>query len=800
MNPAVLERLARRWRWRTLTREILLVLGLVGVAAAGVVPWARTTPWGPLIAVGIGASFTRLRAARPWRIDPRRVAESLNRSFPELEESAGLSLRAPGSLTVPERLQRQRLDAAWTGLLARGVRPERAPAGFWRRPLATFAVGALALAAASVWRTTHPRQPTPVAGHPAAVAPVAPSSPPTPARPRLAGVELTVVPPAYTGRGQRAVPGFDAEVEEGAVVTWQVRLEGAPAREAGLVFDAVGGAKRLPLRELASGMGWQGTREVGASPGLYGIVVRPGDGPEFRLPDVGSLKILPDAPPVVTILQPSGSRTELDPVAGPVTLPVAVRVTDDYGVSGARLVVTVAKGSGEAVKFRERAVEFDPPAGDEASGGRERRFTVTLDPAALGMEPGDELYFHVDAEDNHPPTAHRTRSETRFVVLRGPASAPVQAGRGLAGVNLVPEYFRSERQIILDTERLLAERDRLPEREFRRRSGDLGADQALLRLRYGQFVGEESEAGAGGGGDHAEVNLNPLRAGVPSGVPADLVHRHDGGEAPVANDPRAGLRTAMRLRLEHDDQARGGGGHDGAPAAPDAGLPPTAGQIVAPFVDQHDSQDAATLFDRETKASLRGVLAAMWTAEGLLRTTRPADALEPEHRALDLLKELQQGERLYVQRVGFEPTPLRVAERRGRGDVADVPERTQVAANAPAEDPAEAGLRASLAALPGGNGPARRIAPDLRQALGRAGPALSEAAARQGGGFLEGLRALRRLEETEGNSARPGDVTAVRSALLGLLPAAEEHPRRPWEAAPTLVRRHEETGGGSPKP
>jgi hypothetical protein len=137
---------------------------------------------------------------------------------------------------------------------------------------------------------------------------------------------------------------------------------------------------------------------------------------------------------------------------------VEVMASDDYGITDAHLVATVAKGTGEAVKFREQKIAFDTDApGDNGS----RRFIKTLDLLALGLEPGDELYFHVEAADNRQPTSNRARSETRFIVLKGPEQTVGTPGAGVAGVNLVPEYFRSQRQIIIDTEKLIRDRPTL---------------------------------------------------------------------------------------------------------------------------------------------------------------------------------------------------------------------------------------------------------------------------------------------------------------------------------------------------
>jgi hypothetical protein len=130
-----------------------------------------------------------------------------------------------------------------------------------------------------------------------------------------------------------------------------------------------------------------------------------------------------------------------------------------------------------------------------------------LDPAALGMTAGDELYFHAVARDNREPEPNERRSETCFVRLLRDAE-PLRASLEGLAIRTVPEYFRSQRQIIIDTERLLAERDRVSQTELERRSNELGIDQGLLRMRYGGLMGEEvvTQAPAGGtvGGREAE--------------------------------------------------------------------------------------------------------------------------------------------------------------------------------------------------------------------------------------------------------------------------------------------------------
>ena len=289
------------------------------------------------------------------------------------------------------------------------------------------------------------------------------------------------------------------------------------------------------------------------------------------------------------------------------------------------LVVTVAKGSGEGVKFREvqrplrRAVGTDPRSavyGDE----------LELD--AFQLEPGDEVYFHALVSDRRFPRPNTARSETRFLVLRAPDAATSDPVGALAGVNRLPPFFRSQRQVILDTERLIADRDKIDEATWLARSQEIGVDQKLLRLRYGQFLGEEFEPDSLGAPREAEAMALAGRLRTRS-----------------AGSPRAAVQEAAIARAieaSHD--------HPVKPAGETG--PATVESLAAAFVHRHDNPEAATLFDAKVQASLRGVLAAMWDAEGALRSGQPVAALPAENRALELLKALQQADRIYVRRTG----------------------------------------------------------------------------------------------------------------------------------------------------
>ena len=771
MTSRRLDQLARRWRWQTAVREALFALAAAGALSALALLWPAV-PWlipilGPLILLAM-----RLAVIRPSDLDSTLLARHLDRAYPALEESSALWLRSPESLALLERLQLKRIDAALAELAPEAAQRSlgEPPRQYLRTAAWCLLGGSLAAAlafAAAVHRRHFEAAPRPAALRPAFRAPPT-LPPPSPVLPKIVGGELFIVPPAYTSRPPRRVNGFDAEVEEGASVTWRVALD-RPVRDARFVFGEAG-ADSLALHPApGAGTRFEGTGSVSDS-GIYHLSAVLTDGTAWSPPELFSLRVLRDHPPAVRILQPVLPRTLLDPPAAPLT--IESLASDDYGLVEAHIVATVAKGSGEAVKFREQSFAFDtnePSAPDPGAPPGARRLTKTLDLAALGLQPGDELYFFIEARDNRQPIANRTRSETRFVTIKGPSDQAPAGGLGVAGVNLVPKYFRSERQLIIDTEKLIADRPTLPEAEFRSRANDLGVDQQFLRLRYGQFVGEDYEQSAVT--DHAEIHLDPLQAA-----------------APARTGPRAAASIALRFRQEHAEQDREGvdEAHEtGLRAQPDRPL--SAAQVRAPYVDQHDSQDKATFFDHETKGTLHDALGSMWEAEGYLRTVRPADALAPEHRALEIIKDLQQSDRAYVQHVGFDSAPLQIAERRLQGDVAGVAPRAGEPSEAPPNDAAANELedvRAALEAVPWNQPPAIFTQPQIR-ALRRVEPVLTAAANRQLEAALDGLRALRGLL-ADGAFRNAGDFQLLERALLHLLPVANRLPDRARDPEPSM--------------
>ena len=495
----------------------------------------------------------------------RRVARDglrwLDAAVSALEDSSALLVEA----TTPiARLQQRRLLARLQRVLdartlAQVARAHAAPV--WPAALVSLA------AAVAVW--AWPQQPSPAAA-PAGGVPVTAAA---------LAITLHVAPPAYTG-----VPAFDSaprelQVPEQSQVRWCLNAQPAPSAAPQTIELSDGTA--LPLgpgcatwRATESVFWrWQGQRHT--------------------------LRVLPDLAPTITVQAPA----ELIQTLGPAdtTARIAVTVRDEHRVTSAVLHLTLARGSGENIRFSDR--EMPLPQGSDP---RVRAWQKTWTLAELGMEPGDELYFFVRARDNAEPRVHLSTSATYTLRRPGPVLASEEASA--LPMLVKPENLRSQRQIIIDTEQLLADvkaNPKLRPAEVRARSEGIAGDQAQLRRRYGQFLGEESSLFGGDDDEHA--------------------HENEAGPAAAAG-------------------------------------------LMARFGHTHDQAENATLFDEATKKTLRRALTAMWSAEKALRAITPQPALPFEYRALEAIKLLQQADRIYLHRTAFVPPPLK-EDKRLSGDV-----------------------------------------------------------------------------------------------------------------------------------
>ena len=623
---------------------------------------------------------------RKWQVSDTAVANFLDASYPELEESCSLVFAPANDMDLLQRLQLSKVTDALEHI------PSHQKYFAQRVRISLVWFGAGLVLAFLISRVHYSWAAKGIGASQTEVA--AKNAVPEKILPQISGVHITIRPPAYTGLSERTQDKFTLVVEEGAAVSWKLKTNIA-TQNVSLLFN-----EQESLSLKASGTDkteWLAQKTI-SKPGFYQVVI---DG---KRSDLYQLQVTKDNAPVIQIKTPK-QYTYIDAGEKPrVTL--TATVTDDYGVSDALIYATVAKGSGEAVKFKEQKISFGQSFSAQQ---RKYEFQKTIDLPSLGLEPGDELYFYIQAKDNH-----QQLSRTDVYIVSIQDTAQLLSMDGIIGTaNIKPEYFRSERQIILDSESLLKAKDTLSLQAFNDRSNELGTDQKLLRLRYGKFLGEESE--------------NEIA------------------------DPR-------------------GEGKD-APADPkDFG---NGAKILDEYTDKHDNAEDAEFFDPTIKAQLKATLTEMWKAELQLRLYKPADALPFEYKALRLLKDLQQKSRSYVAKTAFNPTPLKL-DKRLSGDLSKIIQPADHQDVHAAADQFDA-LKRSVAILdqlklsPVLNGADYRT-------LQSANLQISIKATQQPGVYLGAASAMRRLLAGN-KAHTTTDVSTVEQAIQRILPASLSLPQ-----------------------
>jgi hypothetical protein len=499
---------ARLWRTALLRRA--------GLWLAGALPWLLLRSGPGLLAWSAFCAWDALRLQR-------RVVHGwtawLDGALPEMEDSAVLLVTAESPLA---QLQRQRLlarvEASLTGARVRAIVRAHVSVGL------SWLAGNLALAALA-WGAAllpHGGQPQ-AAGLPGAH---------KAARRIPASAELVVklTPPRYTGVEASGSAPRDLQAPEQTVVEWCLKNPASAAAETielsdGQVLHAGAGCARWTATESIFWR-WRGARYT--------------------------LRVLPDAAPEIVVSQPNEIIKDLARDATQAAMAVSVR--DDYQVKQATLHLTLARGSGENIRFSDRELPI-PSARDPRRRDWSKNWTVT----ELGMEPGDELYFFVRATDN-AARPHTVQSPTYTLRLPAPAAAEDEEVSALP-VMVKPESLRSQRQIIIDTEQLISDvrAKKMDAATVRERSESIAADQGALRRRYGQFLGEEStlfgkddhddDHGAGLGGSHS---------GKAPDVLHEFGHAHDQAENATLFDDatKKVLRRALAAMWDAENALR----------------------------------------------------------------------------------------------------------------------------------------------------------------------------------------------------------------------------------------------------
>ncbi|GAB2891552.1 hypothetical protein ACCI51_02765 [Microbulbifer echini] len=604
----------RRWQLTALRPYLWLGTGLSLLAGLGifVLDWPQ---W--LLPAWLGIIVLALLLDRRWRPCGDSLCRQLDRQYPRLQDSSQLLRQRESELSPVQKLQRARIDKELRQLLQHRDKTRFGPPRLRSSLAHAFGacLGLLLLVLSDTFFTEgniNSSRQNPVIAATEKLA--------------ITRAESHIQPPAYTGlAGYQQTLQVDAP--EQAQVHWSIEfnrpVDGLTmlAETHNFAFSPEG---NIPSKK------WQLQRTLDKAD-FYQLSVQVADTLEL-LPEIHNIRVQKDRAPEFAFTAPS---LRIDTISeSSKSIPVKVTINDDYQVSSADLLVTLASGTGENLRFREERIALaslpsstlttDPSTTPPTTDGKEVHYDFILPIDRFSMEAGDELYWYLEARDNREPNANTAKSQ--HFILRWPQEEifGLSDSEGMA-IKVLPEYFRSQRQLIIDTQALLVEREQLEPGEFRKRSEGLAYEQNLLRMRYGRFLGEEdSEA------EHLEGEDEQHSAAEHS----DTRHHSEQNKHEAHSEE---IATPFAQRDSHFEQA--------------ARIAASAGHL-------HDSSEHATLFDPQTKELLRNALNAMWRSWRDLSVIEPQASLPHQHRALRFIKEVQQASRIYLQRVGFEAPPL----------------------------------------------------------------------------------------------------------------------------------------------
>lgn len=607
---------------------------------ARALPFAVLTVWVTMwfsASVGLTlASVSLLLACTYWlllhrsqlsRITAHNFLLHLNSQFDELEHSAQLLGESTSKTSLLRELQSAKVEQQFKQIIQRNPAkliphyPLRASLSgsvmiaaiiislWWIDPLSHWNGG---MEQPPAWSSAQPQ------GH-------------------LISASVTVVAPDYTAMGEHTTEQLDLSLIAGSDVTWKLRLQDPQ----GTVTLVVAGEPPIPFTRHKDGS-YQVQKRIDRS-GVYHLSDDNG-----VLGTLHSIAASFDHAPQIRIVEPASTISEFAKKSAAMPTMTA-QISDDFGLSKVDILASVAKGSGEAVKFRDQVFTFDRSSSSASPGVYQKKW----DFAALDMEPGDELYFTVRAWDNKTPEAQLSRSITKIYRWLDDDEQVIMSDGIL--IDFMPEYFKSQRQIIIETQQLIADKGLLPAAQFDQMSRALGHAQADLKHKYGQYLGDEFDDGSGG---HT----------MEEGPAVPQVHIKDGDH----NDEQqqddsaqlaAGESNASSTEHAHSDEDH----HQDSAIQDKSGY----SQVIEQFGHAHGDADVGLFGTLSPTALMKQAIAYMWDAELQLLMSRPAAALPHEKNALTYLNRAKKAERIYVKRLGFEPPPV-TEQRRYQGDLNDI--------------------------------------------------------------------------------------------------------------------------------
>ncbi|TDQ18836.1 hypothetical protein DFQ04_0644 [Algoriphagus boseongensis] len=446
----------------------------------------------------------------------------------------------------------------------------------------------------------------------------------------LSQASLEIISPAYTRIPKRTQESLEVQAIRGSMLTWNLQFSSEKDLEVFLVNSA---GEKL---SFSSDKNRYSLREELLGSGLYSIQALENGNLVFES-ELYTLESIEDQSPEIVPEEKENYRFFF--LGNNPKFNLKADIKDDFLVTQVEIIATLARGRGENVKFRE--VRF--PVEKAAFSSKNSSFI--LDVSALDFQPGDELYYYWQAKDNKAPEPNFSRTDTYFLKYYDEKDDQGMAMEGMA-IQVLPEYFRSQRQIIIDTEKLIAEKGKKADKDFNFTSNEIGYDQKLLRLRYGQYLGEEFESDAGGAIEESEDG--DLLTG--------FMHLHD-----QEGEHEADFRP-VETHQEH-----------GAEKEQEEGIE----SLLSEFMHAHDDGELNTYYEQSTRGALKSALDQMWQAELYLRLFEPEKSLPYQYKALEMLKTVQQKSRVYIKKTGYDPPPIKEEEKRLSGKLTDLEKQIQ---------------------------------------------------------------------------------------------------------------------------
>jgi hypothetical protein len=508
------------------------------------------------------------------------------------------------------------------------------------------------------------------------------------AQAKLLSTVVKIKPPEYSQLKTEQTTALDIKVLQNSQIEWLFKIknpnqDAAVSQQEPTYFFIQANGEKQSLIKNAQGL-YQYTKKI-AQTELYRIGYYQ-DQQLISLSDSHSIQVNMDQLPKIRLIQPKQSLIEIAK-DGKAEIELLVSVKDDFALNTIKILASVAKGSGEAVKFRDKQFDFDQSDYQNHDGHYYKHWTLS----ELDMEPGDEVYIKVIATDNRVPSPQQSKSST--VIVRWQDENAIETVTEGLQIGFVAEYFRSQRQIIIETEALIADKKDMQQIQIDQISRELGHSQSDLKQRYGQYLGDDF---GGGEQDHSHDLGTSLGIAIGNGFGiADGYHGGEEGTGTSTKDIDAqnkvetksdelqnknldnnGLDNNELENKQHQHAQENAGGQEaGSSKNINAGLEPSditgKAALIAQFAHNHSDFEVGPLSKIDPKSWMKLAVKEMWQAEMHLMLSQPEQALAFEYRAYQYFKQARKAERVYAKRLGFEPPPVDES-RRLSGELEDI--------------------------------------------------------------------------------------------------------------------------------